>query len=666
MDRPARHVNFPSPRNEAFTGDVLTQQSSNTAAGSVPREVGIQINVGSNGPQPYLILDDHHILSLRMQRVEMAEPGRLNLPSPAYEASTADVFSQQNSNTATGTGEGRDYDYHLPDSVSLLHAAIKGDWEAARSVIENNREVVQLEINEVSDTALHVAAAAKHVTFVEQLVEYMTSSQLAKKNRHGDTAFSFAAASGIVKTARAMYRKNRELPMVLGCGARTPLYVATLFGHREMTNYLYEKTEFNELNGQQRIGLLHVFISADFHDLALKILEKDPSLAFAREYQTRETALHVLARMPSAIATNSELGIWKKSVNSCFKGIYHQALMQTFAYKLVEKLWELIVRKPEAEISNLIGAPSRLLFDAVKLGNVQFLLVLFRSYPNLLWSVDEEGRTLFQIAVINRQESVFNIIYGIGAIKDLIASCKDQNYDNMLHMAGHLAPPERLQVVSGAALQMQRELLWFKAVEKLVPPSYVNMKNFDRQRAKEIFSKTHQELLKDGEKWMKHMAEKSMLVATLITTVVFAAAFTVPGGNNSETGTPIFQRENWFTIFIILDAAALFTSTFSIIVFFSILTSRFREEDFVWSLPSRLIFGLSALFISIATMVLAFSAIFFLVYDHKLKWIPFLLISLAVSQVIVFGFLHFHPWYEIIRSIFRSKFLFRPHKCMRW
>lgn len=165
------------------------------------------------------------------------------------------------------SGEGRDYDYHLPDSVSLLHAAIKGDWEAARSVIENNREVVQLEINEVSDTALHVAAAAKHVTFVEQLVEYMTCSQLAKKNRHGDTAFSFAAASGIVKTARAMYRKNRELPMVLGCGARTPLYVATLFGHREMTNYLYEKTEFNELNGQQRIGLLHVFISADFHGM---------------------------------------------------------------------------------------------------------------------------------------------------------------------------------------------------------------------------------------------------------------------------------------------------------------------------------------------------------------------------------------------------------------
>jgi len=32
----------------------------------------------------------------------------------------------------------------------------------------------------------------------------------------------------------------------------------------------------------------------------------------------------------------------------------------------------------------------------------------------------------------------------------------------MLHLAGQVAPPNRLNIVSGAALQMQRELLWFK------------------------------------------------------------------------------------------------------------------------------------------------------------------------------------------------------------
>ncbi len=52
-------------------------------------------------------------------------------------------------------------------------------------------------------------------------------------------------------------------------------------------------------------------------DVALDILGKDSSLAVAREPYTDKTALHVLARKPSAMGTGSELGIWKRSVNSC-------------------------------------------------------------------------------------------------------------------------------------------------------------------------------------------------------------------------------------------------------------------------------------------------------------------------------------------------------------
>ena len=51
------------------------------------------------------------------------------------------------------------------------------------------------------------------------------------------------------------------------------------------------------------------------------------------------------------------------------------------------------------------------------------------------------------------------------SIKDLIAAYKDKNNNdnnNILHLAGNLAPLSRRQIVSGAALQMQRELLWFQ------------------------------------------------------------------------------------------------------------------------------------------------------------------------------------------------------------
>ncbi|XP_075673136.1 uncharacterized protein LOC142642624 isoform X4 [Castanea sativa] len=339
--------------------------------------------------------------------------------------------------------------------------------------------------------------------------------------------------------------------------------------------------------------------------------------------------------------------------------------MQTLAHQLVKKLWEHVLHLQDREISKLIKTPSKLLFDAAELGNVEFLIILIRAYPDLIWKVDQNNRSLFHIAVLYRQEAIFNLIYEIGAIKDLIAAYKDKNNNdnnNILHLAGNLAPLSRRQIVSGAALQMQRELLWFQAVEKIVPPSYIKMRNSKNQTPKELFAEEHKKLLKEGEKWMKSTATSCMLVATLIATVVFAAVITVPGGENNNTGVPIFLREKWFFIFLISDAIALFSSSASIIMFLSILTSRYAENDFLISLPTRLMFGISTLFISIATMVLAYTGAIFLIHDHKYVWVPTLIVFLACATVTLFAWQHFHLWVDTIRSTYWSRFLFRPFK----
>jgi ankyrin repeat protein len=138
--------------------------------------------------------------------------------------------------------------------------------------------------------------------------------------------------------------------------------------------------------------------------------------------------------------------------------------MQTLAHQLVEKLWLCVLHQQDLEISELIREPSKLLFDAAELGNLEFLIILIRSYPDLIWKVDKDNRSLFHIAVLYRHETIFNLIYEIGVIKDFIAAYKDDKKNNILHLAGNLAPPCRLQIVSGAALQMQRELLWFKVI----------------------------------------------------------------------------------------------------------------------------------------------------------------------------------------------------------
>ena len=104
-------------------------------------------------------------------------------------------------------------------------------------------------------------------------------------------------------------------------------------------------------------------------------------------------------------------------------------------------------------------------------------------------------------------------------------------------------------------------------------------------------------------------------MATLIATMVF----TVPGGNDQVKGSPIFLECNWFTIFFVSDSIALLSSTTSILIFLSILTSRYSKHEFLPSLPKRLVLGLTTLFISIVAMVVAFNATCFLVYQKKKK-----------------------------------------------
>jgi hypothetical protein len=161
---------------------------------------------------------------------------------------------------------------------------------------------------------------------------------------------------------------------------------------------------------------------------------------------------------------------------------------------------------------------------------------------------------------------------------------------------------------------------------------------------------------------MKDKANYCMIVATLIATVMFAAAITVPGGNDQNIGTPIFLRRNWFMVFFISDAIALCFSSTSIVFFLSILTSHYRENDFLKSLPLKLILGLATLFISMTGMMVAFIATFFLVYPRGRTRTKGVVIISACIPIILFGLLHCKIWVDTLRSTLKSGFLFRPHQ----
>ncbi|KAK9080680.1 hypothetical protein SSX86_000438 [Deinandra increscens subsp. villosa] len=305
---------------------------------------------------------------------------------------------------------------------------------------------------------------------------------------------------------------------------------------------------------------------------------------------------------------------------------------------------------------------SRVVFIAAEMGNTKFLVELIRGYPDLIWKVNDNNQSMFHIAVKHRHEGIYNLLYEMGAMKDLITPLRDKKENNMLHLVGKIAKQNRLDDVSGVALQMQLELLWFHEVKKMIPVSYRERENDDGYTPHDLFTKEHKDLLALGEKWMKGTASQSMVVAALIATIVFAATFTVPGGYKEKIGIPVFRSKAPFLVFVVADAISLILSSTSILMFLSILTSRYAENDFLKSLPRKLLMGLATLFLSITTMMVAFGVTFFVFYNKGLRWIPILICALVVIPIFLYIWSQYRLFFDVIRSTYRSRYLFKPLK----
>lgn len=187
-------------------------------------------------------------------------------------------------------------------------------------------------------------------------------------------------------------------------------------------------------------------------------------------------------------------------------------------------------------------------------------------------------------------------------------------------------------------------------MEELIDPAKRRLMNMEGKTAMEIFMEDHKKLAEEGEKWMKDTANSCMIVTTLIATVVFAAAFTVPGGNVGDTGIPVFLRRADFLVFAISDALALLSSSTSLLMFLSILTARYAPEDFLLKLPRRLIIGLGSLFFAIITMMVAFGAALYMLLKDRWESICIPIIILGCIPVLLFAKQQVPLFYDMVQS----------------
>ncbi|XP_023642645.1 uncharacterized protein LOC17893066 isoform X1 [Capsella rubella] len=588
-----------------------------------------------------------------------------------------------------------------------------GNLEATKEFLDRNPGVLTASLTSNGDTPIHKAVLSGHINIVEEIVRRIHDPEqvLKIKNDNGYTALTYAATGGTVRIAECLVNKCPGLVSVRNSKEHIPIVVASLYGHKHLVRYLYNHTPLSDLDpdgsddhkGKNGAMLVTNCIVDGLYGIALDLIQRYPKLAYTRD-SDNDTAIIALAQTPCAFPSGTRLTFWQQwiyhcihieKVNNSHKVLNHHEHQYKKAEdhsRIQDKLWKhLKILFPRirrvyklklgharakkildcicGEIPNFDAAQQKntglhqALFKAVENGIVEYIDEVMRHYPDIVWLKDNYGLNLFFYAVSQRQEKIFSLIYNMGAKKNILATAWDKLHNNMLHHAAYRAPASRLNLIPGAALQMQRELQWFKEVESLVQPKHRKMVNLKQKKTpKALFTDQHKELVEQGEKWMKDTAASCTVVAALITTMMFSSAFTVPGGYRSDNGLPLYMHQNIFKIFIISDAISLFTSCMSLLMFLGILKSRYREEDFLRSLPTKLIVGLLSLFLSMATMMVTFVVTLMTLVGDKISWVLAQFMLLAVIPLGMFVVLQFPVLLEIFCSTYFPKVFEKPRQ----
>ncbi|CAN6686454.1 unnamed protein product [Malus baccata var. baccata] len=447
-----------------------------------------------------------------------------------------------------------------------------------------------------------------------------------------------------------------------------------------------------------RMSVLHIAVINQHFETAVWLLKKYPCLAKRRE-DNGFTSLQLLAQMPSAFQVYYRKSLWKMLIHKCIseddnvdgdgdiesrwipqlptaclsktlsrwprvfsivKQIKNEKSLSELTHLLVEKDYSWVESKKTEKDKTVslvslqkdsaaIGGDGREtkkytiynytpLLIATSTGILPLVKKMFEVHPQAVEAHDiGNQQNILHMSIKHRQLHIFRLVKRSRSITSRLSSRIDSDGNTILHRAADMTyySPDT-QSVSGPALQLQEELRWMVRVRKIMPPHYMMHRNNMGMTAEELFNTEHAKLLKSAQTWIRGTAQSCSAVAALVATVVFAAAYTAPGGYSSG-GAPVLRHSPFFTTFIITDVVSLISSLSSLVTFLSILTSPFEYKNFHQSLPLRLHLGFAFLFFSLVTTMLVFTATAVLLIHLDEDLTRSLLYVAAFLPVSVFG-----------------------------
>ncbi|XP_034229651.1 serine/threonine-protein phosphatase 6 regulatory ankyrin repeat subunit B-like [Prunus dulcis] len=205
---------------------------------------------------------------------------------------------------------------YLVELIKISH------WKEIVRAYKLNPMAHRAIIHMTGDTALHMAVADWQEHLVEDLVELMSTEELAIKNKSGNTPLHIAASMGHTRICACIAKGRPDLVWVRNNDNETPLFSAALYGRKDAflcLHYIYcsgAVNPYDHCRGKDGNTILHYAIHKDCFDLAYQIICLYGNLVnYVNELGV--SPLHLLASKPSAFRSGCHLSPTDRIIYHC-------------------------------------------------------------------------------------------------------------------------------------------------------------------------------------------------------------------------------------------------------------------------------------------------------------------------------------------------------------
>uniref|UniRef100_A0A803M6G3 PGG domain-containing protein n=1 Tax=Chenopodium quinoa TaxID=63459 RepID=A0A803M6G3_CHEQI len=457
----------------------------------------------------------------------------------------------------------------LEDGCNILHVAVSMDQPLlVVDLLRRNCDTLLYLANYKGDLPYHSAAKACNLQSLKALLEWPNISVDACRtlNDKGNTALHIAVFNNHPEMAKYLYNKCPQAAYCLNKDKICPLFLAIkTWGESDLVDNMIDGLEGNtqiQTDLKDAKSIVHMTMFTRTKAILKNIIVKAPRLMDSFDSKGRNPlsyAAHIgyVEGVKLLLDRHPHLE-FKRDMDNDGSFPIHQAV-KGGQVKIIKLL--------HPKICLLNSNRQSVLHVAADSGNtnvVRFLLKL-QKFKELLNNSDDNGNTPLHLAV---KGAHYKIVCQLTQEKHAIGNSTNKElltprdlFENYVQDPCQKVPSEKQ--INLMDLMLKR----VQGEKSLLSERIDDQGNSQKQtKTKQTEStKYNTSLSLDGKLKLtnKERANTFLVVATLIITVSFTAAFTPPGDYKGDTGVPTLIRSPAFKLFIVCNGFAFLFAVIS-------------------------------------------------------------------------------------------------------